>query len=62
MQSNPNAPLTERGRLRLVIEHLGEGRTLLTQLDAGHGCCFAEASATASAVPTAGLPGTDQAA
>jgi hypothetical protein len=28
MHSHPNAPLTQRGRHRLVIQHIEEGRSL----------------------------------
>ena len=41
MQSHPNARLTQRGRHRLVIQHLEHGRTLAA-LAAENGYCFAE--------------------
>ena len=45
MHSHSNARLTQRGRLRLVIQHLEEGRSLSE---------LAAQSGTASAAPIAG--------
>jgi hypothetical protein len=42
MDSHPNARLTQRGRHRLVIQHLEQDRTL-AELAAETGYCFAEA-------------------
>jgi len=42
MHSHPNACLTQRGRLRLVIQHLEYGRSL-AELAAESGYCWAEA-------------------
>ena len=42
MQSHPNARLPQRGRLRLVTQHLEHGRSL-AELAAENGYCFAEA-------------------
>jgi hypothetical protein len=42
MHSHPNAHLTQKGRLRLVTQHLEHGRRLAV-LAAENGYCFAEA-------------------